>query len=781
MIVNIFPMNDELNNLIQNLSEENFRKLIREYCKEKYKTPNVRIVDGPYDGGNDLEIIIGEKEVRKNIQITSQKEGIEDKITRDLKKSKANVTKYQYLNSLDFYISKNLSKEKRNEYELNAEINYGIQLKIIDANILSQEATNYPSIRNFTLQSHNISIVPTTTQIADKQSKILFDVLTLDKNSIEIKRNFISSYIFSFLYTEPESNIDQIYEFINPHLNNSLDKEFLEKELNYLRSKKHLMSGATKNKYRLSDEKNKEIGVIYSSVSSEEQSLIEMVRKFISDNHITCQSSELVGMLYKLYQENYTIDIEEIKSTGDSFGASMKRSYNDLIYFFIKRGIKNEVAKELSKTLLEQCDNSKFLNKLASIHLFNNLYSSDKLEKYINNKIQKIVLDTQILIRIICVLSDKRIEFSDSALQSVKILLSTFNKFKTRIKLFSTYDYVEEVAAHLLEAMKIQRFIKLPFFSKLGKSNNLFCNLYLELKRKDLIDEDEDFTEFVAAIIDEEILEKNDEQFIRTATNKIAKILELAEIELIYHPNYTNYSILRREYEISLAHESRERSYLAIENDLRTILYLATKENHVNPENGELNEPFLVTWDYAFYPFLKQLLERHKEFTYWYIYSPLKIVDRFSVMNFNLNPKSINQNIIALTESNFNYSTKTSSFLDVVSSFFNKSDVSDLNLINKLIRLKEEARHLEEVPLAEELPKERESNSLTRLLINLRNHYHSTDAKYKFNDVIQVFELPKFENDIIAIFHNTIVSFKTDLDLKVMYNSFDTLIAENKK
>ena len=136
-------MSKELNNLISSLSEDNFRKLIQEFAKEKYKTPHVRIIDGPWDGGNDLEIIIGEKEVKKNIQITVQKNGYEDKLLKDLEKSSQNIKKYSYQNLMDFYISQNVSKEKRNELELQAEVDFGIKLTIIDGNALAQDAQNF--------------------------------------------------------------------------------------------------------------------------------------------------------------------------------------------------------------------------------------------------------------------------------------------------------------------------------------------------------------------------------------------------------------------------------------------------------------------------------------------------------------------------------------------------------------------------------------------------------------------------------------------------------------
>ena len=120
----------EVSKLISTLTEINFKEYIKEYIKSKYKTTQVRIIDGPYDGGNDLEIILtNDKELKKNIQITVQKVNYDKKLIQDIKKAQENVLNHNYLNSLDFYINQNISKESRNQLEQMAEIDYGINLR----------------------------------------------------------------------------------------------------------------------------------------------------------------------------------------------------------------------------------------------------------------------------------------------------------------------------------------------------------------------------------------------------------------------------------------------------------------------------------------------------------------------------------------------------------------------------------------------------------------------------------------------------------------------------
>ncbi|WP_433903212.1 hypothetical protein [Sphingobacterium puteale] len=772
-------MNQELTNLINSLSVDNFRELVKGFLKAKYGTQHIRIIDGPYDGGLDLEIFIGDKEIKRNIQITVQKTGIDAKLEEDLVKAQKNAIEYGYLSNLDFYLSQNLSKEKRLQLILRAEIEYQVNLNIIDARILSEESVNYPIIADLVYKSHNYK-GPERFNIADKQTKILFDVLTLDHNSIEIKKNFINSYVFSYLFTNPNSTLDQIFTYTNTHLKNTLSKEFLEKEVNNLKGKGFLVTPTDKKKFSLSDEKSAEIETIFEKVENQESEFKFTLIDFFQKYKIECDSNEVVDLLYKLYKENYTIDIDEVKSNNNSFSASIKKTYNDLISYFTRLGVPKDRSEIITKELVQICKDNEFLNKLSSTYLFNDLYSSDKLEKYVNDKNQLVFLDTQILIRLICVLYDSKINFTDIAMQSVKILYSTIRKFKDKVKLISSYDYVGEVAGHLYEAYKLQRFLNLPFITKLGNSKNVFYNTFSELYNSEILPEGMEFIDFIEELLDADLYSLNERDFLKLAEDKISDILEQLNIELIYHPNYPNYLSIKKEYEISLAYQSKSRSYKATENDLRTILYLSSKENHLNPESGHINEPFLITWDSAFYTFRKELVREHKELGYWYIYSPLKLVDRLSVMNFQLNPQSISLNIVALTETNFNYSTRTSSFLDVISSFFNTQNVDELSIIHKLARLKDNSRELDVIPIDDDI-KERENEAFTNILVNLKNYYNSYEAKFAFNDVIDIFEMPKNENLIISIFENTLANYKKRSDLGEMFSQFDDLITANKE
>lgn len=69
---------------------------------------------------------------------------------------------------------------------------------------------------------------------------------------------------------------------------------------------------------------------------------------------------------------------------------------------------------------------------------------------------------------------------------------------------------------------------------------------------------------------------------------------------------------LLKEYEIALAYSDKRRSYTAIDNDLRMIIYLSDINRHIDRELGFHNEPFLVTWDKVFYEFRKIITSKFK-------------------------------------------------------------------------------------------------------------------------------------------------------------------------
>jgi hypothetical protein len=537
-------------NLIASLTEEKFNELIKRYLKQYYNTPHVRLIGGPYDGGNDLEVFVNEKDIRKNIQLTVQKKGIEAKIISDVKKASENVANYSYQNALDFYTSQAVSKDKKNELIRISEVDYGITLKIIDANTLSNEADNFDSILKSIHEFYGVRTDKEFIRL-DKHTKILFDVLTVGKKTTEVKKNFIDSFILSYIYENPKSKLTQIFTNINPTLNNKFDAGYFLTVINNLKSKGFIAKDEI-DRYYLSPEKYDQIDKLFQQTIEHEKNLESYLNLFLSKYNLSEKAEELIVLLKLVYQQNYEADIEELKNTSNSYEPSLKKTYNDIVAFFEKQGLPSSKASLATQELLLFCSESDYLNKLAAALMFTKLFNSNQLENYISNTKSYLLLDTQILIRLLCLLYKSPNDLPDIAFKSIKDFYETTRKYKDRVVLMTTEDYLQELAGHLKDAVKLQRFLSCTFFNRMGKSNNIFFNYYNFLKSSGTIPDEYTLSDFLSDLLGQEIEWLDSNHFVKNVSDRIYDIFDLKDIKIIHHPVYDNFEKFKRDYELNI-------------------------------------------------------------------------------------------------------------------------------------------------------------------------------------------------------------------------------------
>ena len=758
-------MDEQLKNLIKSLTEINFKSLIVCYCKEKFDADNVRIVDGPYDGGNDLEIIKGDIDVKRNIQVTINK-SYEKKLEIDL----AKISKLGDRNAqLDFFISQEISKTKRDLLESNAILNHNITLKIYDANILSQEP--FSIIRDKVYEYHNIN-----TKLSsgiDKNTKILFDVLTLGKNSVEVKKNFFTSLILASIYNNPHIKYNQLVELIKPQLKNKVDDDYLKKEINLLKQKQIILSPITdKWEFYLSDIKYQEINGIYQKCDLLEKVLLCKIQDYIDHNNIPCSEQDLCAAIKYLYYENYKITVEDLTKTNESTSYSVKKTYTDLVNFFIKRGCSQDNAAHFAEGVLQIIGDNEYLNKIAATTLFTNLYNDDKLQSYINNQNKSILLDTQILIRLLCVIYDDEFDYDDIAIKSIGMLYHTLSKFKSNnTTIYTTQEYVSEVAAHIQEALKLQKFLDLPYKDMFGKSKNVFYNAYISLQKAGRIDDRWTLEDFICELITDDknyMPSYSDANFIHYVVDKLSFIFEYSGLDMQILSGYSSdpkFFTIKKEYETMLSFTNRNnRTPFAVTNDVKSIMLM----HDIYHNNNALT--FIVSWDYAFLDIRRRLYDMYRDYTHWYAFSPLKMIDRLSIMNYSINTASISLDIIALAENNFNYTTKTVSFFDVISSFFNDKDVKEYSIIKKLAQLNKDL-----TPVTNDIEMSFEDESpFVRMLLDIQDHYSQASSRYSIDNLIMTFENNNIEDNLITIFKRYI---KDELNKDQLFNNIDNLIS----
>lgn len=765
-------LKEEYKSLIGSLSEDNFKLFVKEYLKMYWETNEVEICDGPWDGGNDANVYINKTRQKRNIQITVQK-NYETKLKKDIEKSAKNCQKYNYLRDLDFFISSAISAQKKNELERSALLSNGINLKIYDANKLSEDVGSYSSLAKFINDIYAPKSLNTKIEINSK-NKLLYDMFSTGSNVANIKYDFINSYIqYCLLYKD--AGITEISDYVNEQLGSKLSSRTIENQLG-IQVKKNIITFHD-GKYALTEEYKQKFLELKNISYSLEQNLLHKIELCISKYDIQITSSVILNKILALYKAHYDSEIEELNSTKSSFEPKERKVYNELVKYIEKEGnISNAVP--IVKEILQITSESEYLNKISITSLFTSLFKSNKLEKYIEQTNRNVYLDTQILLQLVCVLYVDT-EYDDTLYESVKYLMYQTREHHNKVQFHTTSNYIDEVANHLWDAYQLRRLLALPMIKDLGQSKNVFFNFYLYLQ-KNAIRYFEDFDEFIYDLLgDEFIIPNNRTDFIKEVYTRLIDILHFQNIEIHSLPFYEDFGNLLREYEIEISDSKNKKSKRARENDLACILYLSDEINHIDNITQLFDEPYFITWDSSFYKVRNRFIKNYN-YSYWYIYTPIKFANRLSVMNLKLESKRITYDIISLAETNFKLSNDRISFIDTLSSYFNKENINDWKLATKLTQMKQ--RQKEDITLQDFMEKNNNNSPIDEVLKAIQIHYTSADSKIRFTEVVEFFE----NNDNVEVISQIISDNCSRLIRENeipsdMYNKLDKLINNVKE
>lgn len=769
----------EYKNWISNLSKANFDELVLNYNKEYYNTKNIYISDGPYDGGIDLIISKDDgTEIKRNIQITVQENNYEGKLKDDLKKSKENVDSFNYLNTLDFYISQPISPEKKKKLTKHAEVEYQITLRFFDSNKLAGLADEYRSIKD-TIHRYSKLAFPDKDLQIDSNTKILFDTISMSRDVTNVKNSFVHSMILTHLFNNPEKTVADIYTELKSVFFDKFDRVFFEKEIGVLKSTSRILDIENTNpkKFDLTEETRQAINDISERAIIHEQDLITEIENVLARYKIESESTDLAKYIIELYHANYEIDEAELLKGNSTHNSKINSIFSTLTNHLISsHGINKNDANDIARQLLVKCSKNEFLNKTSISKMFTNLFKSDKLEKYLSTSKRKVYLDTQILLQIICCNYDE-FDYDDSLYKAVKYFNDTIENSEVPIEMYTTIGYVEEVAWHIINGLKLERFLELDFVRDLGPSKNVFFNYFLELKQRN--SEMETFSEFIEDLIDVQINKSLNRTFAEEVIQNLVDRLNLLGIEVDTPTIFENYDKYRKSYEVSLSYiKHDQKTYEARKHDLNTILHLSQLHTDFDDE-GLFTEPFFITWDTSFYEVRKDF-QKFKELNYWFLYPPMKFANTVEVVNMKIDSTAINYNVVSLVEENFNLSNDAISFIDLINGIFQETDVRKWKLVSKLAKLRKKLLNESQI---EDFSKTR-NNSLPidELLLLLIKHYQSPSNSKNYRDLVSLFQNNDYADRIAKLIEDNIDDFHLNHKIKPsIVSQIDKMIQEITK
>ena len=764
--------------MIANLSEEKFNKLVVEFNKEYWETKEVFITNGPYDGGIDLVVRVDGSEIRKSIQVTVQKTNIERKVLEDAAKAERNVVDYAYLSVLELYLSQSLSKSVQNRLVRDAKIKYSIDLKIISSTELAYYADENPVIGRF-LREIYIPFASSFEQLkVDKQTKVLYDIIALGADTTKIKHQFIQSLILYYIYDNGPCADDVIHANLNVQLGIAYNKSVYRNNLFELKSKGSVIVSDDKKVFSLSDTAKNSLEQASQIVAVQEQNLFQEVESILKKYSMSKYAGELVEKVLNLFEENYSVDLKEEEAEEiESVNENIRGIYRDILAFIEGKKL-NINSKKAALELLTACGDNPLLNKISVSKLFINLNRSNKLEAYLKAKSRKVVLNTQVLFQFICS-SYKSVPYENIWYKSVRDLSKIWSGSPDKYVLITTDGYVREVANHVLDAYNIDNFLHGFLEKEVGTSNNAFYSYYVFLRENNFGDF-ERFSEFVEDAFDLN-LDDHKRNLIVEMIKHIQNMLEYMGVQVISMVDYNEKlkADLKKAYEEELLRSYRNKSYYALLRDVDAILYLSTSDNHLD-STGQISEPIFVTWDASIQSIRPVVDKVYAAANYWYLYTPAKLLDRLSVMKFSLNPKSVTSNIIALTESNYNASSKMSNnFVDTLQSLSGNQKLSSWTLGKKLTQMRKKQLESEVI---EDSTSPYKNPPIDIILLEISKYYKSNKSSHGFSDLVATFGDIEVQNDVLNIVNKYADKYKPgDYVGKDLFAEIDVVIAQSKK
>lgn len=675
-------MKDEYKNIIDKLNEDQFNEFVRLYLQLSYEAKEVNICNGPWDGGNDACICVDGKRIKRNIQITVQ-DNIETKLESDLKKSKENVEEYQYASCLDFFYSHPLSHGKVVKKEAMALLGYNITLRIYDANKLGDDVTLYPELHDYLYRIVAPKVRKKGEFRIDKRQKVMFDTIIMGNNVSLIKENIITSYVLWYLHMNPGCNEDETYDNVASMLSISPSKVSAMMRVNPLLSAVNINDdGGLCLTSRAEDEISRKL----QNAALAEEDLLVQIEKLLSNYGLRNISDRVLNLLHAFYEAHYNSEIDEQQYVYRKKLAEREIS-NKLRKEIVSAGCKQNVDEIVSQLITISASNE-YLNKISASNLFVNLYKSKSLENYLDVSNSEIMLDTQILIRLLC-LKYKNVDGISPMFDAVKYMMDILCNSDNNIHLMTTYAYAEEVASTLYEAKLLSRFLNLSFINKLGKSKNAFFNYYRYLESQG-IDTFSTFDDFIQDLLGlDDYASENRSSFISIVSGRVMDILDYENIGLIdlQQTDYSDYQNWRRKYDICLDSIDSRKFEHARENDLLCLLYMSDSKRHVNIDTGLEECPYLVTWDSSAYPAREDIFKDYSRGKF-YLYTPYKLANRLSLSSFKLNAQKLSREIISLINPSFETSSGSISFIDMISSIFPDREISEGKMASKLANMR---------------------------------------------------------------------------------------------
>lgn len=268
--------------------------------------------------------------------------------------------------------------------------------------------------------------------------------------------------------------------------------------------------------------------------------------------------------------------------------------------------------------------------------------------------------------------------------RSMKSLMRLKETNPDKISFYIYSGYLGEVVGEIQKALHYARFEHYPFFQDLGDTRNTLFNYYNYLNKAELFEEDERISSFGDFMYNLGLdnTDPNDRMFYNQTMRFLQEVAKNCEIEILSRTHEEKYSEIKELYERILLTKEKNKSMIAIQNDVNQVLIAL--QNDDNADN------YITTWDTTIHMLRNVVLDTFEDvrFQYFNIYNPARLSNKIALENFNINESALTNDIFVYADKKYDISNRVKSLLELITPFL--KDKGSNKLLKKLSRLRKE-------------------------------------------------------------------------------------------
>ena len=755
--------------LIECLHKPEFDEVVKTYLKEEYGFKRIVNTDGKNDTGIDIKVFDYQKE-KLQFQLTTQKSknraekrSFDKKLKEDLEKAKTNNQEYRFSSKLFFFYSYKLTNKAVREYEKLAFKEYGINLELIDANRLAEEAENIIAIQRVLYKKNKLDEFAIKESIFDNDNEnLIFDLLSFGKPS-EFRMQIIEGFILKSIFDNKSLSTQQIKDYCESKFKVDENDVFYTKLLLRLQTSKKIRKESS-DFYLLTEKEKNRINKKVEQYELDEKVFTSEIYQILEIFHQGEHIDDYILQLKELYTKNFSSDLKDLLSSGENEAIfSVAREF---INFTNSKLNDKEKAKRLLLRLLQYCIDNKFIQKIAASKVYCSNISNSRLERYLNTQ-KRIFIDTPVALHALCYFYKPKNNYKNYFYSTTKGLIEF--SFRKKIKLHISERYIWEIQNHVKDAFHLIPFSQLDNFRKLGSSKNVFYNFYLSLQNNDLIHDKTSFYEFLSDYGFEE--SSSQDSINSKISSHLAKMnIKKYEFEYEYDIDATN-----RIFEDTLLANNKFKSPFTRNNDSIMVSFLADNDVDVHPVH-----PVFLTWDRSFFDVQKKYFKSHPECQKWLMLPPGKMIDSYAVLKFKIDSESVTENLLALISDELIMNTHA--LVDTIKFILDPNNEVSLEYTNRLAQIREE--EIDRINRKVSTPPEEFEGEavIDEVFYSLSNHFQEKEDEKYFRYFREIFTKKEMMKTVIDSIMSAIDSYyqKHKIDAE-LFTTFDSLVEEIKK